>query len=158
MKFPTFLKLITVASALSISAFAFSANNLNLGENDLAIKGYDPVAYFTVNKAIEGSSKFTATYQNAIYQFSSAKNRDSFKVNPEKFAPQYGGFCAFGVSVNKKFDTDPKAFKIVDNKLYLNLNKNVQNKWLSDIPGYLEASELAWNGIESTSVKELNAD
>lgn len=99
-----------------------------------------------------------ATHKNAIYQFSSAQNRDLFIQNPEKYAPQYGGFCAFGVTMERKFDTDPTAYKIVDNKLYLNLNSDVQKRWLTDIPGFINTAENNWGGIKSKPDSELAED
>jgi hypothetical protein len=86
------------------------------------------------------------------------KNREIFQNNPEKFAPQFGGFCAMGVALNKKLDTDPTAWKIVNGKLYLNLNKAVQKKWLSDVPTYLETANRVWSGIQGVSIAQLNAD
>ena len=96
---------------------------------------------------MKGTSDFTATYKNAIYKFSSEENRDAFKADPAKYAPQYGGFCAFGVTMNRKFDTDPLAFKIVDEKLYLNLNAKVQKRWLTDVDGFISTAEQNWGGI-----------
>jgi YHS domain-containing protein len=107
------------------------------------------VSYFTPGAPVKGSSDFTATYKNAIYQFSSAENRDAFKQDPAKYAPQYGGFCAFGVTMNRKFDTDPLAFKIVDEKLYLNLNSQVQERWLTDVDGFINTAEQNWGDIKA---------
>lgn len=128
---------------------------MNADKNDVAISGYDTVAYFTKGKAVEGTHKYTATYKNAIYQFSSAKNRNKFRENPEKYAPQFGGFCAMGVALEQKFDVDPEAFKIVDNKLYLNLNSKVQKKWLTDVPGFINSADGNWVDIKTKTVKEL---
>ncbi|BFM15478.1 YHS domain-containing (seleno)protein [Maricurvus nonylphenolicus] len=150
-------KLATAAGALIFSSLSF-ASAVNIGSNDVAIHGYDPVAYFTVNKAVEGSAKYTATHDGAIYRFSSKKNRDLFKADADRYAPQYGGYCAFGVSLNKKFDVDPQAFYIDDNKLYLNLNKDVQKKWLTDVDGYVHSANRKWSGIENLSVAEANEE
>jgi YHS domain-containing protein len=135
MKLSTFIKSTLVSTALLASSFAFAANiEVNANDNDLAIKGYDTVSYFTDSKAVKGSDKYTAAFNGAIYHFASAEHRDLFKSTPEKYVPQYGGYCAFGVAVNQKFDTDPTAWYIQDDKLYLNLNKDVQKKWLTDVP------------------------
>ncbi len=128
---------------------------MNADENDLAIKGYDPVAYFTVGKPIQGMAKYTATYKGAIYRFNTAQNRDTFKSSPQKYAPQYGGYCAFGVAMDKKFDTDPTAWKIIADKLYLNLNKDVQNKWKQDTQKYLAMSEQNWLTIKDKTPQQL---
>ena len=146
-------KIITTTAttlALSLSAASFAADiDMNANGNDLAIQGYDPVAYFTNEKPTKGSSDFTATYKNAIYHFSSEENRDLFRASPAKYAPQFGGFCAFGVTKGRKFDTDPTAWRVVDGKLYLNLNKDVQKVWLEDVPGYITNANQTWPTIKS---------
>ncbi|GAB1259817.1 YHS domain-containing (seleno)protein [Aurantivibrio plasticivorans] len=157
MKLSTTLKIASVAIALLVSSLSFAAS-VNIGTNDVAIRGYDPVAYFTKNKPVEGSAKYTATHQGAIYRFSSSDNRDLFKSDPERYAPQFGGYCAMGVFLNKKLDVDPAAFHIADNKLFLNLNKAVQKKWLTDVDGHVKAANRVWNGIEALPVAEVNAE
>ena len=152
----TYFKKLTVASLLTLSSVAYAAEiDMNADVNDLAIKGYDPVSYFSGGQPIAGNVKYTATYKGAIYHFSNEENRDKFKTTPATYAPQYGGFCAFGVAMGKKFDTDPLAWKIVDNKLYLNLNKKVQKKWLTDVPGYLSQSNENWSSIKSVEANAL---
>ncbi|MBO9490190.1 YHS domain-containing protein [Endozoicomonas sp. G2_1] len=150
------LKTIAATSLLALSSLSFAADiDMNADANDLAIKGYDPVAYFTAGMPKMGTADYTATYKGAIYRFSSEKNRDKFKANPAKFAPQYGGYCAFGVSKEKKFDTDPTAWKIVDGKLYLNLNAAVQKRWLSDVPGLVADADENWGSIKNTAADDL---
>lgn len=151
------LKIAGLAGALLFSSLSF-ASAVNTGDNDVAIHGYDPVAYFTMNKPIEGKAKYTATYDGAIYRFSSAENRDLFKANTAKYAPQYGGYCAMGVALNKKLDVDPSAFYIADDKLYLNYNADVQKKWLQDVPANVHTADRVWDGIENLSVAETNAE
>jgi YHS domain-containing protein len=159
MKIVSLIKSVAVAASLLISSVSFAADiDVNATANDVAINGYDAVSYFTQSKAVKGSQKYTASYKSAIYQFSSEGNRDNFRMNPEKYAPQFGGFCAMGVALNKKLDTDPTAWKIVDGKLYLNLNHAVQKKWLSDVPGYVVSANRIWSGIQGVSVTELNAE
>ena len=156
MKLSTIIKSTLVTSAFLVSSLSFAANiEVNANGNDLAIKGYDTVSYFTKGMPIKGSNKFTSAYNGAIYQFSSADNRDLFKAEPSKYAPQYGGFCAFGVTMNKKFDTDPAAWHIREGKLFLNLNKNVQKKWATDIPGYIETAQENWGGIKDLTVEQI---
>ena len=151
------LKLASAAGALIFSSLGF-ASAVNIGTNDVAIHGYDPVSYFTHEKAVEGSAKFTATHDGAIYRFSSQKNRDLFKADADRYAPQFGGYCAMGVALNKKLDVDPHAFYIEDNKLYLNLNKDVQKKWLTDVDGHLKSAARIWDGIENLSVADANEE
>jgi YHS domain-containing protein len=150
------LKKLFAVSLLTISSFSFAADiDMSADANDLAIKGYDPVSYFTGSQPKVGNSELTATHKGAIYRFTSVANRDMFKNNPEKYAPQYGGFCAFGVAMEKKFDTDPLAWKIVDNKLYLNLNTDVQKRWLTDVPGYIAQSTENWSSIKDVAADKL---
>jgi hypothetical protein len=87
--------------------------------------------------------------------FSSAANRDLFTANPGKYAPAFGGFCAMGVALEKKLDGDPTAWKLVDGKLYLNLNKDVQKKWLEDVPGNLKNAQMTWPKIKAKAPKDL---
>lgn len=150
-------KTLTAAALLTFSSFVFSADiDVNADMNDLAIKGYDPVAYFTKSEPTLGSQKFTAVYKNAIYQFSSKENRDAFKADPSKYAPQYGGYCAFGVTKEKKFDVDPTAWKVVDGKLYLNLNESIQKRWSKEIPGNIQSGNETWNEISHSSIDFLS--
>ena len=103
------------------------AEKMNL-TNGLAIKGYDPVAYFTENKPVRGNADFTAQYKGALYRFASATNRDAFNANPAKYAPKYGGFCAYAVSQGYTAPIDPAAFSVVNGSLYLNYSKRVRAK------------------------------
>ena len=152
-------KLSLIGASMLFSSFSFAADiDMNADTNDVAIKGYDTVSYFTQGRPVQGNAKYTATFKNTIYQFASVGNRDKFKKNPHRYAPQYGGYCAMGVALEKKLDTDPLAFRIVDNKLYLNLNKAVQKKWLTDIDGNIDTAESNWPEIKGLSVAEVNAD
>lgn len=113
----------------------------------LAVAGYDPVAYFTDGKAVEGSSEFTAEWKGATWRFASAAHRDQFKADPDKYAPQYGGYCAWAVSQDKTAGIDPEAWKIVDGKLYLNYDKEVQAMWEKDVPGNIRKADANWPGL-----------
>ncbi len=156
MKLSTMIKSTFATSALLVSSLSFAANiEVNANSNDLALKGYDTVSYFTKGEPTKGSDKFTAAYNGAIYQFSSADNRNLFQSEPSKYAPQYGGFCAFGVTMNRKFDTDPTAWHIRGDKLYLNLNKDVQKKWVTDIPGYIETAQTNWVDIKGLTEEQI---
>ncbi|QUM80811.1 YHS domain-containing protein [Moritella sp. 5] len=156
MKFSTFVKSTFMTTALVASSLTFAANiEVNANSNDIAISGYDTVSYFTKGTPTKGSNNFTAAYNGAIYQFSSASNRDLFKADPSKYAPQYGGFCAMGVALNKKLDTDPTAWHIRGDKLYLNYNKAVQKKWNTDIPGYIETAQVNWIDIKGLTEDQI---
>ncbi|MGF1880515.1 YHS domain-containing (seleno)protein [Vibrio splendidus] len=148
---------ITLLAALLGASFSLMAADIDMSvdSNDIAIKGYDPVAYFTDSGAVQGSSEFTATYKNAIYQFANSDNRDQFRTNPEAYAPQYGGYCAFGVAMGKKFETDPNAWKVEDGKLYLNLDKSVQKRWLEDTQEFIQDANSNWTTIKTVEAYKL---
>jgi len=113
-------------------------------ENGIAIGGTDPVAYFRQGQAVAGSPQITHRWGNATWQFSSAENRDLFANNPERYAPQYGGYCAWAVSQGYTARTDPNAWKIVDDKLYLNYNRRIQGRWEGDITGHIDRANENW--------------
>lgn len=109
-----------------------------------AIQGYDPVAYFKESKPVKGSEQFTYSWKGANWHFANPENLAAFKANPQKFAPQYGGYCAYGTAQGHKAPTDPQAWSIVGNKLYLNYDKDVQSKWKKDQPGYIKKADQNW--------------
>ena len=109
-----------------------------------AIRGYDPVAYFTEKKPVKGKKDFSHKWKGAAWYFSSARNRDLFRDNPEKYAPKYGGYCAYAVSQGYTASIVPEAWRIVDGKLYLNYSKGVQQTWEQDIPGYIKLGDKNW--------------
>lgn len=113
----------------------------------VAVGGYDPVAYFTNNKPVPGKSGITYQWKGVTWRFSTAANRDTFKANPEKYAPQYGGYCAYAVSQGGTAKGDPQFWTVVDGKLYLNLSSSVQKLWEKDIPGYIRAADKNWPGV-----------
>ena len=121
----------------------------------LAIHGYDPVAYFTESRARVGKAVFTATHQGAAYRFVTEANKDQFERTPQRYVPQYGGFCAFGVSVGAKFDGDPTLFRVVDGKLYFNLNPEIRDQWIKDIPGNIKKANRNWRTIRNKAVSQL---
>jgi YHS domain-containing protein len=137
-----------VAVALSLSTTLVAAQALNTDKSGVAVSGYDPVAYFSQTTALKGSPQITATHGGATYYFSSTANRDVFLANPDKYAPVYGGYCAYGVAKGHKVSIDPEAFRVVDGKLYLNHDKSVQEKWLADIPGNIAQAERTWPALK----------
>lgn len=152
-----FKQLTQFATALiiGIGAFAHAGNDTNTDKNDVILAGHDAVAYFTEGKPVEGLAKYTAVYNDAIYRFSSAKNRDTFKADPDKYAPQYGGFCAFGVTFGKKFDIDGKAFEVKDGKLYVNKNPKVYQAWKKDVPKHISEANNEWPAITDVHASKL---
>lgn len=120
-------------------------------KNGIAIGGYDPVAYFTDNKPVEGKETFSFVWNDTKWLFSTQANLDAFKANPSMYAPQFGGFCAYGVSENHKSPTDPNAWTIVDNKLYLNYSKKVKELWSKDIPARIKKANDYWPLLNKTN-------
>lgn len=128
--------------------------NLNLAQSQtvqyftdddgLAIRGTDPVAYFTQGKPVPGVAAYEYVWNNATWRFVSAENRDKFMANPEKYAPQYGGFCAWAVSQGYTASIDPNAWRIVDGKLYLNYSQRIQKRWEKDISGNIAKADANW--------------
>ena len=110
----------------------------------VAVSGYDPVAYFTDGRPVEGSKAYTATWKGAEYRFASAANRDRFKADPARYAPQYGGYCAWAVSQGYTASADPRVWKVVNGKLYLNYNAEVGRTWSADIPGNIAKGDANW--------------
>lgn len=126
-----------------------SAHAVQQFERDgLAIDGYDPVAYFTEQKPMRGVPEFRADYQGSTFQFVSAVHRDVFTADPEKFAPQYGGYCAYGMARGYKAKIDPVAFSVVRDKLYLNYDETIRAQWLSDVPGYIRQANANWPEVQ----------
>ena len=111
---------------------------------DVAIKGYDPVAYFKAGKAQQGSELFTFDWHGMTWLFSSKENRDLFAASPEKYAPQYDGYCAWAMTEARKAVTDPEVWKIVDGKLYLNCSMAAYEKWSKDIAGHIKKADKIW--------------
>lgn len=120
------------------------ADAVNKGRNGLALKGYDAVAYFTGSKAVKGTAAFSATHNGATYLFASAANRDAFLANPDKYVPQFGGYCAWAVGHGYTADADPEAWSVAGGKLYLNYNKSVQKKWLPEKEKWIAEGERNW--------------
>ena len=113
-------------------------------QSDLAIKGYDAVAYFKAGKAVKGSGSFTFPWHNMTWHFSTKENRDLFAASPEKYAPQYDGYCAWAITETRLAVTDPEVWKIVDGKLYLNCSREAYEKWSKDIPGHIKKADAIW--------------
>ena len=110
----------------------------------LAIRGADPVAYFTDGEAVMGDSEYETEWEGAVWRFASAENQELFEADPEAYAPQYGGYCAKALSEGNVVSVDPEAWKIVDGKLYLNYSKEVQEQWLGDVPGNIALADEMW--------------
>lgn len=133
--------------AASVAAPALAAENPVYSEAGIAINGYDPVAYFKSGEPVAGSKDHVAEWNGAKWLFSNDENKSAFEGNPERFAPQYGGYCAYAVSRGYTASTDPEAWTIRDGKLYLNYNKAVRLLWSRDIPGHVASADRNWPGV-----------
>jgi hypothetical protein len=116
----------------------------NIDSDNVAIHGYDTVAYFTEGKAVKGSGQFEHVWEDARWHFASAANRDLFTTNPDRYAPQYGGYCALGIAAGEFAHVDPEAWTIVDGKLYLNKSKKLMEIWRESTPTHLWISDHNW--------------
>lgn len=143
---------------LAVSSVGLAALDTQTDENGVILAGYDAVSYFTENAPVKGSADFTAVHNDAIYYFSSSENRDLFNSAPGKYAPQYGGFCAYGAAIGAKFPIDPKVFAIVDNKLYVNNSVNVGKLWNAKQTKAIELADRKWPTIKSVVAEDLEAD
>ena len=115
--------------------------------NNFAVDSHDVVSYFVDGKQVKGDDQYTHEYMGAIWKFSSAENRDAFVADPARYAPQFGGYCAWAVSQGYTARGNPKNWTIVDGKLYLNYNTAIQRRWEKDIPGFIAKAESNWPSV-----------
>ncbi len=142
------LKLLAMMCFVSLSTLALAANPIYIdSSNKLAIGGYDTVAYFSQSQAVMGVSAHSTYWKGATWHFSSQENKDLFIQEPEKYAPQYGGYCAYALAKNKLYKIEPEQFTIVEDKLYLNLNQATKAKWRKRSAKYIKKANLNWPKI-----------
>ncbi|MGH7348418.1 MAG: YHS domain-containing (seleno)protein [Candidatus Rokuibacteriota bacterium] len=146
MKTRTLLSVAVMAIALGPGS-ARAAGPVNTNGAPLALGGYDVVAYFTEGKPVVGQAAHEAGWNGARWRFASAEHRDRFLKEPERFAPRYGGYCAFAVSRGYTATVAPEAWRIVDGRLYLNYSTDVQKLWEQDIPGNVQKADTSWPGV-----------
>jgi len=154
---------LAVAAGLIVGAAgpALAADEVNVSRGltaesaPLALHGYDPVAYFTESAPTQGSAEHAVVHAGATYYFASEESREAFEADPERYAPAFGGFCAYGVSVGKKFDGDPRYWAIEGDRLYLNLNAEIARTFQKDVAGNVAKAEARWRKIEHTAVADL---
>lgn len=140
---------ITTLTAAAIVLSAANAFSSNYTFSNVGAGGYDVVAYHTDGMAIRGTGWHVAVHEGTTYLFASKQNRKQFVQSPDKYLPEYGGFCAYGAAVGKKFYADPTVWKIVDGKLYLNLDSKIQQKWVSDISGHIQKANANWPKLQN---------
>jgi len=155
MKKSNLLAGLTAASLLLASTFSFAAEETQQDANGVILSGYDAVSYFTKNAAVKGYAGISTSHEGAIYHFSSEANRDLFNADPAKYAPQYGGFCAYGAAISRKFPIDPTVFAVVDGKLYVNNSAAVSETWTEDRAEYITDANKAWGKIKSVPAADL---
>ena len=148
------LKAIIVATTVALSIIALPSVALAAKPeiytpafSKVAVEGYDPVAYFTQGKPVKGSEAFTTTYKGAEYRFSSAANLARFKTSPSTYSPQFGGYCAWAISQNYTAKGAAQYWRVVNGKLYLNYNADVQKKWENNIPGFIAQANSNWPNV-----------
>ena len=151
MKLYTFLLSILLLAGIGSSAFAADIH----ANSTTGVQGYDLVSYHSESGPVRGNGHHVSEHDGVTYLFSSKKNKLTFDGNPQKFLPEYGGYCAYGVSVGKKFVGDPRVWKLVDGKLYLNLDENIQMEWEKDIPGRIAMADKEWPKIKDASPASL---
>lgn len=147
IRFQQVSSILTIALFFGVTVISSAQSNKEINKDwaGHAIKGYDPVAYHTENNPIKGSKEFEVEWKNAIWRFASAENKRLFEADPEKYAPQYGGYCAWAVSRGYTAGVDPKdAWRIVDGKLYLNYSPKIKKQWEEDIPGNIKKGDANW--------------
>ena len=147
-----FLRLIAIAAVSLMSTAALAGDFFET--DGVALRGYDPVAYFVAAVPQKGQAQYSYEYKGSKFYFASDANRRAFMEAPEKYAPQFGGYCAYGTSQGYKVSTQPDAFAVVKDKLYLNYNKKVQEIWRQDVPGNIDRAEKNWPEVQKTPQKD----
>jgi YHS domain-containing protein len=143
------MKLYILAAAMLLTVYA-SAQQKGaeiFQKNGAAIDGYDAVAFFIENKPVKGDPGYSLEWRNARWLFASQTNLDSFKINPDRYAPQYGGYCAYGTADGHKAPTQPDTWTVLDGKLYFNYNQKVKTLWDKDRPKYIQQANINWEKI-----------
>jgi YHS domain-containing protein len=151
--------ILVAAGGLSSAAQAVvqtSASAVDTDEHGLAMQGYDPVAYFSEGAPHQGDPRFKLNHDGATYYFASADNLKRFKKNPTAYLPQYGGFCAMGTAMHQKLEGDPKVWHIVDKKLYINFNPDVDRRWSDDVPLNISRANTNWPEIKAQTPDALS--
>ncbi|MFO0984242.1 MAG: YHS domain-containing (seleno)protein [Planctomycetota bacterium] len=138
----------SIATIALLSASGLGGDLVNVsGASHVALSGYDPVAFFTDAKAVNGSPFISAEHQGATYFFASEAHQQLFVASPESYAPQFGGFCAFGVAIDKVLPVDISTWQVRDGKLYLNLNAEILKSFNADVDGNVAKAQKNWPGL-----------
>ena len=138
---------VVAIATVATMALAGSRPAVNVSRGQLALRGYDAVAYWGNGRATQGVAEFEHRWNGAVWRFATAASRDMFAKDPTRYAPEFGGYCAYAVSRGYTADGDPNAWRIVDRRLYLNYSKRVQALWEEDIPGNIAKGRSHWPGV-----------
>lgn len=151
----TIKKYVLPLIMMLVMAFPALALAQSTANSTVGVSGYDLVSYHTGEKPQRGNGNHVAVHDGVTYLFTNEKNKKKFEANPAKFLPAYGGYCAYGVAVGKKFVSDPDVWEIVDGTLYLNLDNKIKGIWIIDIPGYIRTADSNWPRIKDKLPSEL---
>jgi len=144
-----------VLSTFGASAPALATSGGAFRHSTPAVSGYDVVSYHTGEKPLRGNGNHVAIHEGVTYLFVNEANREAFELDPARFIPAYGGYCAYGVSLGKKFVADPDVWRIVDGRLYLNLDTAIQEKWNEDVAGRIRKADSRWTEIQDADPASL---
>jgi len=139
--------LIASAVVITLPTSSFTNEPNIFARGGVAINGYDPVAYFTQSEPVKGNANHSVQWNGAIWHFATAANKDAFATNPNAYAPQYGGYCAYAVSKGATAKTEPDAWTVHNGKLYLNFDRNVRTIWRRDISDNISKADNNWPGV-----------
>ena len=145
--------LFTLGVGLAVQAHAQSKTLLNLDKNGLAVQGYDPVAFFTDGKPVKGNPQFASSLKGATYYFASTEHKAAFDKEPAKYEPQFGGYCAYGVTKGKPVPIEVDAFQVVNGRLLLQYDKGIRDKFNKDTQGNLKLADSNWPGLVASKGK-----
>lgn len=148
--------LFTLFAVFWVPAGLAAAGEFNVDRDGFMLNGKDAVAYHDDRKPVAGKDRYVTAFRGVKFRFHSAENQKAFEADPERYFPAYGGWCAYGVRVGKKFETDPEVFKFVDGKLYLQLDQGTQKVWLRDVDKNIAIADRLWPRIRTTSPEMLS--
>ena len=149
------LKTLVLLSSVLVSSLSFATITTSTDDNDVILSGYDAVSYFTKAAPTQGVSSISSVYNGAIYHFASEDNRDLFKANPAKYAPQYGGFCAFGTSISQKIAVNPKIYEVIDGKLFVQSGPKALELFQPEKADKIATANKNWKEIKDVPADEL---
>ena len=143
---------VLMAALLLIPGLVFAGTT---SHSMVAVQGYDVVSYQMDGKPQQGNGNHLVTHNDVTYIFVNEANKKLFEANPHKYLPAYGGYCAYGVAVGKKFVGDPEVWEVVDGKLYLNLDNKIKGIWVKDISGHIKTADMKWQKIKNKNPEDL---